>query len=518
MASFWSRLRKKDEPETRDLSINDWISQMKSQQTFGYRGNRETAKQESIGDQFIEYVHGAYRSSGVVFACCQARQIIFSEARFAFQDISNYRPGDLADGPELDLLDVPWEGGTTGELLARAIQDVDLSGNHYVVKEYKGEGKWQLRRLRPDWVDIVLTADPKMARQADIDGYLYRPDRTEDKRLWEYFPVDGSNGRIAHWAPIPDPEAMFRGMSWLTPVVREIMGDKAISDHKLKFFENAATPNLSVSLKETVSKEDFEEFVEAMDATKVGVEHAYETLYLGGGADVQVIGANVQQMDFKVVTAIGETRIAAAARVPASVAGISEGLGGSSLNEGNFNAAKDQFASGTLRPLWRSICAAYAPLIQVPKGKRLWFDDRDISFLREDQLKVAQRFQIDVTSVTRLVMNGWKPDESVRAVQERNLGLLVGAHSGLYSVQLLPPEVSKPDLAAAKKAEADAEQAKGDKKKDPPANQQGTGSKRRPGPGRPSKSETKSDEWLDAVRDGEDWREDWEDEDDQTDP
>jgi hypothetical protein len=28
-------------------------------------------------------------------------------------------------------------------------------------------------------------------------------------------------------------------MSWLTPIVREIMGDNAATTHKLKFFENA---------------------------------------------------------------------------------------------------------------------------------------------------------------------------------------------------------------------------------------------------------------------------------------
>jgi hypothetical protein len=31
---------------------------------------------------------------------------------------------------------------------------------------------------------------------------------------------------VAHWSPIPDPLANFRGMSWLTPVLREIDADQ----------------------------------------------------------------------------------------------------------------------------------------------------------------------------------------------------------------------------------------------------------------------------------------------------
>ena len=33
------------------------------------------------------------------------------------------------------------------------------------------------------------------------------------------------------------------GMSWLQPLVREILSDQAATLHKQRFFENAATPN-----------------------------------------------------------------------------------------------------------------------------------------------------------------------------------------------------------------------------------------------------------------------------------
>ena len=63
-------------------------------------------------------------------------------------------------------------------------------------------------------------------------------------------------------------------MSWLTPVLREITNDKAMGVHKSRFFENAATPNLSVSLDKDVSLAAFQAFKEAMDTNHGGYTNA----------------------------------------------------------------------------------------------------------------------------------------------------------------------------------------------------------------------------------------------------
>ncbi len=486
MARLWSLLRPK-EAERADpiVSMDDWANMFGfngSQYPFrgGYAGGYG-GKTETIENDFVSYVQGAYKANGVVFACCLARMTVFSEVRFQFQKLNDGRPGDFFSTPELDILEKPWPNGTTGELLSRAIQDVDLAGNHFVVRNDTKDGP-RLRRLRPDWVEIIMSAPPDQALKSDVVAYIYRPGgngSVESMGNWEIFPVDGSNGQVAHWSPIPDPEAQYRGMSWLTPVVREIMADKAISEHKQKFFENAATPNLAVSFKESVTPEQFEEFMRTMNETKHGVKHAYETLYVGGGADVSVVGANIQQMDFKTTTGIGETRIAAAARVHPSMVGLSEGMQGSSLNEGNYNAAKNAFGDGTMRPLWRSLCNAYDVLVTDKPDARLWYDDRDIAFLREDRLKVAQLQQAQATTISRLVMQGYTPESVVEAVLQENWSLL--KHNGLYSVQLLPPGISHPTgEAGASKANNNPT---GSKKQQPAAAKQPAGP--RDGSGKP---------------------------------
>ena len=458
ISAIGSRLRGKKTQEQR-FTIDELAQMYRGTNQLMHLGRGSAGgPNETIENDFVGYVNGVYKASGVVFACCLTRMLIFSEAKFMWQRMEKGRPTKLFGTPALGLLEKPWPNGTTGELLSRAIQDADLSGNFYAVEEDEdASGKpieKRLRRLRPDWVEIILSKEPSLAVHSDVVGYLYKPGNTNDKRLWKLYPIDGSEGRVVHWSPLPDPDAQYRGMSPLTPVIREIQGDKAATTHKLKFFENAATPNLAVSFKETVTAEQFKEFMATMDEAKSGIDHAYETLYLGGGADVTVVGANIQQMDFKQTQGMSETRIAAALRVHPALVGLSEGLKGSSLNEGNFKAARDGFANGTLRPLWRSFCAALEPVLDVPEGARLWFDTRDIAYLRQDQREIAEIQRAQSATISSLVMQGFTPDSVVASVEQEDLTLL--EHTGLYSVQLQPPmpdgsnvdqnDDSKPDL------------------------------------------------------------------------
>lgn len=382
---------------------------------------------------FIDYVNSVYKSNGVIFGIVLARIQLFAEARFQFQRMRKGRPGDLYGTEELFLLEKPWPNGTTGELLARMEQDVSIGGNAYVVRE-----AGRLRRLRPDWVQIILNEAPARAIKSDVVGYLYTPGGGTGR--------DEVNGKIylpneiCHWSPIPDPEAQYRGMSWLTPVLSEIQADQATTRHKLKFFENAATPNLAVSFSETVTKAQFEGFMAAMNASHQGSGNAYKTLYLGGGADVKVIGADLRQLDFKSTQGAGETRICAAGGVPPIIVGLSEGL--QSATYSNYGMARRKFGDHWARPQWRSVCSALERIIQTPRDSRLWYDDRDIAFLREDQKDVAAIQSQQAGTMKQLLDAGYTPESVMAAVTNEDWTML--EHSGLYSVQLQPPGQTTP--------------------------------------------------------------------------
>jgi phage portal protein BeeE len=415
------------------LSFQDWVNY------FSFNGisyplvGRTTlgSPAEEIAGTFEGYTQGAYTANGVIFACMLARLSLFAEARFQYRRMSNGRPGDLFGDQNLQPLEQPWQNGTTGDLLTRMLQDADLGGNFYATRRPDN----RIKRMRPDWVTIVLgsKSDPKVTGDLDAEviGYSYKPGG----------PTSGNDPivllpeQVCHFAPIPDPLATYRGMSWLTPIIREVMADQCATTHKLKFFEDGATPNLAVALDKDISFEDFEKFIDKFESEHEGLLNAYKTLYLGGGAVPTVIGADMKQIDFKVTQGAGETRIAAAAGVPPVIVGLSEGLQAATYS--NYSQARRRFADGTMRPLWRNAAGSLASLIKVPAGAELWYDDRDIPFLREDEKDAAEIKQTDAISIRTLVDAGFKPDTVIAAISSGDYSKL--QHTGLYSVQLQPP-------------------------------------------------------------------------------
>lgn len=398
---------------------------------FGY-GRPATGDERPIYGDFMVAAEQIFKRNGPVAALMFARQMVFSESRFQFQRMNKGRPGDLFGTNDLAILETPWTNGTTGDLLSRMIQDADLSGNAFFTVV-----NGQIKRLRPDWVTIVTGSqeEPDLygdAIDGEILGYIYSPRSPGSGEGTVLLPED-----VAHFAPIPDPMYQYRGMSWLTPVIREIEGDTAATVHKLGFFKNGATPQLVVSMDASVSPDMFQRFMTKMESGHSGAHNAYKTLYLGGGADVTVAGSDLRQLDFKATQGAGETRIAAAAGVPSVIVGFSEGLQGSSLNAGNYTAARRRFSDGTLRPLWRQAAGALATIVNVPSNARLWYDDRDIVFLQEDRKDAAEIGSVQAMTIRQYTDAGFTPDSAVAAVLAADLTLL--KHSGLYSVQLQKP-------------------------------------------------------------------------------
>ncbi|MFF5988147.1 phage portal protein [Prauserella flavalba] len=411
--------------------------------------------EERIGNSFEGYVHGAYKSNGPIFACIVARQWVFSEARFQFRRFVDGRPGELFGDASLQLLERPSMNETTGELLARMEQDASLAGNFWATRAddagrlgaaARGDGL-RVVRMRPDRVTMVIgsrSGNPN-ALDARVLGVMYKAPPAEG------FPEEETlllPGEVVHYSPIPDPAARFRGMSWLTPLIKDIESDKLATAHKARFYENAAVPNMAVKFDKDTSEDAFEEFVENFKAKHQGAWNAYKTLFLMGGADVEPLTMDFKQLEFSQAQGKGESRIASAAGVPPSWVGFSEGLQGSALNAGNFSSARRRFADGTIRPLWRMAAASLERLVTTPEGAQLWYDDRDIAFLREDAKDQAEIQRTQAIALRNLVDAGWTPDAAVAYLESNDMSRLVGAHSGLFSVQLQPPGTTNPNPPA----------------------------------------------------------------------
>jgi phage portal protein BeeE len=378
---------------------------------------------ESIGNDFASYSTVGYQGNGVVFSVLNARLRLFGEATFKYRSLSDKR---LFGDQSLTVLEKPWPGGSTSELLGRMIQDADLAGNAFIHRVNES----MLRRLRPDWVRIISVEREDPATDVcyrEVIGYLYFEGGQGDA---EFFPVE----EVAHWSPVPDPLAPWRGMSWLTPVLREINADLAMSLHKQKFFDNAATPNMLIRYPTKVSPENLVKLREQLQAQHGGAGNAWKTMFLDMGADVTVVGNKFSEMGFAELQAAGEVRIASAGGTPPIVAGLQGGLDASTM--ANYSAAYRNFADSTMNGLWRGACAVLEKFVTPRDGAQLWFDTRDIPALRDaEQSRQTGNAQMSI-AVMNLVNAGYDPDSVIGAVVSGDMTLL--KHTGLISVQLLP--------------------------------------------------------------------------------
>lgn len=381
-----------------------------------------------------------YKSNGVVFACMAVRQRVFSQITFRFAALNNGKVGRLFGGPEIDILSKPWQNGTTGDLATRMITDADTKGAFYGVRH--GD---LIYRRDPTKMSVVLSGNPAEDEFVDVMGYIYRPDGKRGP-AFSYTPSE-----VCHWTPTLDPDAHFpKGISWITPILREIRSDNAATDAKAKLFANGMTPNMVVKFPESVMNQDqFDRFKAKMEAEYAGASKIGKTLYLAPGADVEVVGKDFKEMDFSETQGRDETRIASAAGVHPVIVGLKESLAGSSLNAGNYAAARRAFADGTMSDLYRGAAAALETIVPAPQAKgpsKLWFDISQVPFFREDRGDAATIRQTQATTIKSLIDAGYEPDSVVSAMEAEDFSLLV--HSGLYSVQLQPAGTEHPATGA----------------------------------------------------------------------
>ena len=405
-----------------------------------------TPEEERIEADYESYVCAGLKGNSLIAACVMRRKQVFSQARFKWL----YLSGQMHGSPELALLEQPWPNGTSGELLGLMEIDGSFAGNAFLTKVdddgHIGRGAVgptrRIVRMRPDWTTIVIDAPSgnPYALDAKVVAYSYQPRAGYGSTVPEATVLLPSE--VAHYSPLPDPLARFRGMSWITSVVRELQADSAATDHKLAFFRNGATPNIAIKFDVATNQADLDGFKAKFDEAHRGGRNAYKTLFLAGGADVTPLSVDFKQLDFKATQGAGETRIATAAGVPAAILGISEGLAGSSLNAGNFGAARRLFVDTTIRDLWDIVAPSLQVLLTPPLNTRLAVDGSSVPFLREDEKDRAEIQGQEALDIRTLLDAGCTFDSIIRAIPANDWTLL--EHSGLFSVQLQAPGTSSP--------------------------------------------------------------------------
>jgi hypothetical protein len=375
--------------------------------------------------------------NAVLFGLIDKRLSVLTEMRFKFRRLSNKK---LFGTDALSSLEKPWLDGVTGDLIARMEQDASLAGNAYV--RDTGDPDNPLERLRPDWVTLIskVMTSPNGTQYRQVIGIFYDP-VGDTGREPEYYPIN----EVAHWAPIPDPLANFRGMSWITPVIRELNGDIRMSEYREAYFRNAATPNIVIKYSQKIAPERIERLKNRIKERHTGPDGAFGTLVLDEGADLTVVGHDMEGSAFDLLQAAGETRMAMAAGVPPLIAGLRQGLQASQI--GQYKQAMDAFIDLKIRPLWRSLCGVLSKLVEVPDGCELWYDTSDVSAMQSGESEKATTLSVLAETMSKWIMAGFEPESVVAAAIAGDPSLL--EHTGLVSVQMQKLEAKTvPDVVA----------------------------------------------------------------------
>jgi hypothetical protein len=384
---------------------------------------------EAADQAVIRTAREAFKANGPVFGCAAARMALFSEARFQLQSTVDRH---LFGNKGLGLLEYPWPNATAGELLARLEQDGGTTaGNAYLRKATPEDGGDDLLiQMRPDCVVIVSE------EKRDNLGRIYRQPAgyMEDLTLMgvtDRVPQFYAADEVCHYSPVPDPDALFRGMSWLTPVLREAGADAALTEYKTEHIRRGATPGLVIKYAQKLQRASVDAVREQTDAKYGGPGNAGRTLVLDQGADVTVAGSTLEQLQYTAVQAAGVERICAAAQVPLEVLG----LGGGRAGGGDYQSAVRRFADLWARPHWRMACASLQHLIMFvsPDGTeaplrpptRLWYDVADIAALREGELERSQATLVRAQAVGAFVVAGYTRESAVAAAESGDLNQLV---------------------------------------------------------------------------------------------
>ena len=370
---------------------------------------------EGSSAYLVRQARGAYAANGIVFAAMAVRQMLFSEARFQFQALTDMHTfGDTS----LSLLEHPWPNTDTGELLSRMQLDGSL-GNAYFRKAVPADGgPAELVQMRPEAVTII-----SQERVDDMGRTWRRPiGYAED--------ISGGQGtrqqifttdEVAHFSPFPDPKARWRGMSWLTPILAEVHSDSRLTEYRTWHLDNGAFPGLVIKYSQKLGNRTIDSLRKRIKGRYGGPENAGNVIVLDEGADMTVAGSTLEQLQHDAVTKAGERRVCAAAGPGMLVI--------CGFEQGDYKTAIREFADLLMRPQWRMACASLAHLIPGPASNpqvpvRLWYDVSGIAALREGELERSQAFLVTMQGVASGVAAGFERTSAVQAAAAGDVSLL----------------------------------------------------------------------------------------------
>lgn len=195
---------------------------------------------------------------------------------------------EIDSHPLLDLLDKPNEFTTTSQLMYLTEAHIELAGDTFYLLD-KPTNPTSMYVLAPDKVRV--NPGGKESNYA-IASYEFKDT------------IDGKFTDITYQAEeiiqikTPNPSNPYRGKSVVEAAAVTIDSETLAQEFLKRFFLNNATPGMTLSSDQRISKDDIQRIESDLRARNRGVFNAFKTLILGGGLKPVSVQHSNKEMEY----------------------------------------------------------------------------------------------------------------------------------------------------------------------------------------------------------------------------
>lgn len=235
-------------------------------------------------------------------------------------------------------------------------------------------------------------------------------------KYYEYDPGTGVKIRIEpedmihmKW-PLPDPEQPWMATPPLLHAAREVDTDNEATKYLFSLLKNDALPRTVIEMPadSSLSPDQFKRLKQQFNERYGGDKRGSVGL-LEGGAKLNRIALNMQELAFESLRRVPEARIAMAFRVPPVIAGLNVGLEFGN-DRASFEGALFQFTSGILTTLWRLMESELSQSLGMEFGDEIEIK-HDLSMVRALQENENDKWK----RLDMAVRGGWVTPNEARS-------------------------------------------------------------------------------------------------------
>lgn len=348
-----------------------------------------------LSQQFLDLARNGYAQNAAVYACLKLLSQSVPEPPLiasAEAPDGTAKPLDRRH-PLTALIRRPNPLLTEYEQWEIATLHLAIVGRSVWWKERNRDGTIRaLWPLRPDRVGPIYGGD------AVIEGWSYLVPGTSD-----YVPIPAGDVWLTNFAdPAGESGGLVEGLGPLQVLASEVGADNEATRFVGAILANYGTPGVILKVQGGITSKRDADLLKASFRQEYGGVRRGSPGVVDAGTELQVLGFNLQQLEFPAVRKISESRIAAAFGTPAILAGLLVGL------EAGIKATiaeqREYFAETTLANYWRRLSDSYSRDVGAEFGTGLVcrFDTRQVKALahqsRAEGDKVADGFKAGAIS------------------------------------------------------------------------------------------------------------------------